>query len=106
MSLKILHKVGNFLKLVLNTSADQVKALFYTLTPLQTAAVCEIIFNIQKLPLTRRVVKELLKRKVLFKKLADKEISIKQKLAIIQNHYKQVQHTLLLVKRELLSLLE
>ena len=106
MSLKTLRKIGDFLKLLLNTTKEQVKALFYTLTPLQTAALCEILFNIQKLPVTGRVIKELKKRKILFRKLSDKEVSLKKKLAIIQNHYKQVQAILELVKRELLSMLE
>ena len=102
----LLQKVGNFLRLLLNTSKQQIKGLFYTLTPLQTAAVCEIIFNIQKLPLSSRVIKELRKRKVLFKMLTDKTVTHRRKLKLIQSHYKQVQATLQLMKNELLSMLE
>lgn len=104
--MRVLRKVGDFLKLLLNTTKKQVRALFYTLTPLQTAALCEILFNLQKLPLTARVVRELKKRKYLIKKLTDKYTSIGSKLELIQTHYRQVQHTLELVKKELLSMLE
>ena len=104
--MKTLKKVADFLKLLLTTSKQQIRALFYTLTPLQTAALCEIIFNIQKLPLSARIVKEIQKRKFLFKKLSDSTISQQRKLALIQTHYRQVQSVLELVKRELLSMLE
>lgn len=103
---KTLQKVANFLKLLLSTTKDQAKALFYTLTPVQTLALCEILFNIQKHPLTARVAKELQKRKYLIKKLTDKNTSVSRKLTLIQNHYRQIQHTLELVKKELLEILE
>ena len=103
---KVLKKVGDFLKLLLNTTKQQSKALFYTLTPTQTLAICEILFNIQKLPLTSRVVKEIRKRKYLFKKLSETTISVNRKLDLIQTHYMQILNTLQLVKVELLELLE
>ncbi len=106
MSLPLVRKAGNFLKLLLNTTKDQVRALFYTLTPLQTAALCEILFNLQKLPLASRIVKELRKRKFLINKLTDNKLSTRKKLALLQTHYRQVQLTLELVKKDLLSLLE
>lgn len=106
MSLQTLKKVSSFLKLLLNTTKDQTKALFYTLTPLQVAAICEIIFNLEHLPLPARVVREIAKRKHLFVKLIDKKTSAKRKLELLQNHYKQIQNTLNLLKRELLELLE
>ena len=106
MSLSTIRKVSNFLHLLLTTSKEQIKGLFYTLTTLQTTALCEIIFNIQRLPLTSRVVKEFKKRKVLFNKLTDKSINLRRKLELIQTHYRQIQATLQLIKHELLSMLE
>jgi hypothetical protein len=106
MSLQKLQKAGDFLKLLLNTTKQQVRALFYTLTPIQTAALCEILFNIQRLPLTTRVLKELKKRKFLLSKLTNKTLPYQKKLELIQTHYRQIQNTLELIKKELLSLLE
>ena len=103
---KTLKKVSDFLKLLLNTTKQQVKALFYTLTPLQTTAICEIIFNLQKLPLTKRVLKELEKRRPLLRKLSDNSLSISRRLALIQTHYRQVQQTLQLIKNELVNLVQ
>ena len=80
---KLLRKVSDFLKLLLETSKEQAKALFYTITPAQTSAICEILFNIQKLPLNRRVTKELQKRKHLLKKLGSTAASVRSKLALI-----------------------
>ena len=106
MTLRSLKKVGDFLKLLLTTTKEQVRALFYTLTQLQTAALCEIFFNIQNLPLASKVVKEIRKRKFLIRKLTDQTVSQRAKLAVIQNHYRQIQSILDLIKKELLSLLE
>ena len=103
---KAIKKVGEFLKLLLNTTTNQARALLYTLTPIQTLAICEIAFDLQKLPLTKKVLKELKKRKYLFKKLSDKNLSIKEKISLIQSHHRQVQATLQLVNREILSILE
>ena len=102
----ILRKVADFLKLLLETSKQQARALVYTLTPLQAAAICEILFNLKKLPLTSRVVKELRKRKLLITRLTDKNVSVKRKLALIQDHYRQILATLQLIKSDLLSMLE
>ena len=101
-----LRKIANFLHLLLTTSKQQIKALFYTLIPLQTTGLCEIIFNLRKLPLTANVVRELKKRKSLFNKLVDKTITVRIKLELIQTHYRQIQATLQLVKKELISMLE
>lgn len=106
MMSKTLQKVADFIKLLLNTTKEQCKALIYTLTPLQTAAICEILFNIHKLPLTQRVLRELKKRRILFNKLVDKSVSVRRKLALIQNHYKQILPTLQLIRTQLLTLLE
>ena len=101
-----LKKVSSFLQLLLSTTKQQVRALFYTLSPIQTAAICEILFNIQNLPVTQRVLQEIKKRRFLLGKLSDKNISIQRKVGLIQTHYKQVQEILLLIKAELSSLLE
>lgn len=106
MALSALKKVGDFLKLLLNTTKQQVRALFYTLTPIQTAALCEILVYLRKLPLTARVIKEVQKRKYLIKKLTDKHTTVRVKLELIQKHYRQIYRTLDLIKRELLSMLE
>ena len=103
---KTIKKVSDFLKLLLTTTKEQVRALFYTLTPIQTLAICEIALNIQKLPLSKKLLKELQKRKYLFKKLSDRNLTIKAKITLIQTHYRLVQTALQLVKREILSLLE
>ena len=103
---KTLLKVADFLRLLFNTTKQQIRALFYTLTPIQTAALCEILFNLPKLPLTTKVVKELQNRKFLYKKLTDATISHQKKLTLIQTHYRQIQGTLELVKSELLSMLQ
>jgi hypothetical protein len=103
---KTIRKVADFLKLLLSTTKEQARALFYTLTPIQTLAICEIAFNIQKLPVTRKVLKELQKRKYLFKKLGDKTLGVQKKIILIQTHYRQVRATLQLIKAEILSLLE
>ena len=100
---KTIKKVSDFLKLLLTTTKEQV---FYTLTPIQTLAICEIALNIQKLPLSKKLLKELQKRKYLFKKLSDRNLTIKAKITLIQTHYRLVQTALQLVKREILSLLE
>ena len=102
----LIQKVRDFLKLLLNTTKNQARALLYTLSPIQTAALCEIFFNIHKLPLTKQVIRELQKRKFLFKTLGDKSVTIQRKLALIQSHYKQVQSTLQLIKTEILSILD
>ena len=106
MSFKNLHKVADFLKLLLTTTKQQIRALFYTITPIQTAALCEILFNLRRLPLTGTVIKELKKRKFIYSKLVDATLSHQKKLALIQTHYRQIQNTLELVKSELLSMLE
>ena len=106
MSIRAIEKVGNFLKLLLNTTQKQARALFYTLTPIQTAALCEIFFNLPKLPLASNVLRELGKRKFLIKKLTDKHTKTRDKLELIQRHYRQIYHTLELIKQELLSVLE
>ena len=103
---KNIRKVGNFLKLLLNTTKEQAKALFYTLTPVQTLVICEIIFNIQHLPIARKVVREIQKRSSLFNKLGNKTLSARNKLALIQTHYKQVQSILQLIKSDVISMLE
>ena len=101
-----LRKSRDFLKLLLSTTKDQARALFHTLTPIQTLAICEIAINIQNLPLTKKIVRELQKRKFLFKWLGDKSIKVQNKLELIQTHYRQVQSSLLLIKNQILSLLE
>ena len=106
MSLQNLKKVSSFLKLLLSTTKDQVRALFYTLTPIQTAALVEIIYNLEHLPLPPRVTREIKKRKHLFDKLISKRTTAKKKLELIQTHYRQLQNTLNLLKREILGLLD
>ena len=101
-----IQKVGNFLKLLLNTTKEQSRALIYTLTPDQTRALCEIIFNLDKLPLTDKLSKELKKRKILFQRLSDKKLSLPKRLALIQTHYRQIRSTLEIVKSDVLALLE
>ena len=103
---KAIQKVGSFLKLLLNTTQKQVRALFHSLNPAQTFAICEILFNIQKLPVSARVLKEVKKRKHLFKRLSDKSIKLEKRLSLIQTHYRQIQAILLLVKREILGIVE
>ncbi len=103
---KVIHKVADFLRLLLNTTKKQVRALFYTLSPAQIFAICEILFNIQKLPLPGRILSELKKRRGLFRKLSDKTLSLEKKLTLIETHYRQIYTTLLLVKKEILRLLE
>ena len=104
MSITI-QKVADFLRLLLNTTKTQVRALFYTLTPVQTAALCEILYNIHKLPLTKQVLKELRKRSALIKKLTSKDTSLHKKLALVQKHYRLIHSTLDLIKKEILSIL-
>ena len=101
-----IRKVSNFLKLLLHTTKEQAKALFYTLTPVQTLVICEIVFNIQHLSIARKAVSEIQKRSSLFNKLGDKTLSTRNKLALIQTHYKQVQSILQLIKSDVISLLE
>ena len=105
MSMTI-KKVSDFLKLLLTTTKDQARALFYTLTPIQTLAICEIALNIHKFPISKKILKELQKRKYLFRRLSDRSLSVKAKITLIQSQYKQVQTSLQLIKREILSLLE
>ena len=103
MSLK---KAGQFIHLLLTTSKEQSKALLHTLTPSQTRAICEIFFNLQHLRLATSVNKELLKRRRVIRKLIDKSVSPRTKNILIQNHHKQVLTSLLLVKKDLLKLVQ
>lgn len=102
----ILNSLGTFVKLLLTTSQDQVKAIFNTLTPLQSAVISEIIYNIGTLPVTSRVVKLLRKHKLLFRKLSDKTVPTHRKVFLIQKHYKEVQNLLSLLKSDILNILE
>jgi hypothetical protein len=103
---KTLKRVSPFLTLLLSTTKDQAKALLYTLTPDQVHALQEIAQNLLHLPLSPNIKAVVKKRNLILRKLADKSIKIKQKIALIENHQRQIYHTLLLVKTQLKSLIE
>ena len=102
---KTLKRVGTFLTLLLSTSKDQVKALLYTLTPEQASALCEIAYNLLHIPLPPQIRQTVNKRSSLLKKLGDKTIKLNKRIDLIENHQRQFIHTLLLVKKDLLTLL-
>lgn len=102
----VLGVLGNFVKLLLSTSQDQVKAIFNTLTPLQTAVISEIIFNIGRLPVTSKVIKLLGRHKFLFRKLSDPSLPIQRKVKIIRRHYKEVRDLLNAIKADLLNIVD
>lgn len=103
---KNLERVSTFLRLLLNTTKDQGKALLFTLTEHQAIALCEIADNLLHLPLSSEAQKIVRKRVKLFKRLSDKKLSLKKKIISIENHQRQFLHTLSLVKIPLLKLLK
>ncbi len=105
MGLIELKKERYFLHLLFTTSKNQVQALFYTLTPQQAKALCEIIYNLNKLPVPPTTTHLLLMQRKLIKQLTDKKLSLNRKLHLLQNHYRQVYEVLLSVDKKILRLL-
>ncbi len=106
MSLSNLRKEADFLRLLLKTTPLQVKALFYTLTPRQTLVLCEILYNLSKLPLPRKARALLGKRRNLVKKLIAPTLSSKKKLNLLWAHYRQLHPLLSSVAKKIMVLTE
>ena len=95
----------HFINLFLNTSKQQQKALFETITNNQILVVSEICYNLLKLELngeTQQIVK---KRKKILQKISNHKLTIKNKKKLIVKHYKQLNVILLTVKDKLLELI-
>ena len=94
-----------FIILFLETSKQQRRVLFDTLTNTQILVITEICYNLLKLELTDSIQQVIKKRKKILQKLTNSRYKIKTKKTIIVKHYKQISEILLLVKEQLLQLI-
>ena len=99
----ILNK--HFIFLFLNTSKQQQKVLFETLTNNQILVVSEICYNLLKLDLDDKTQQIVKKRKKILQKISNHKLTLKNKKKIIIKHYKQLNDILLFIKDKLLELI-
>lgn len=104
---KLLLKNKCFLHLLYTTEPTQQKALLKTITIRQVSVIGEIFFNLlHNVRLTTKQRSVINLRRRVLSKIANGDIPIKLRRNYIDNHPRIVLQTLLLVKSELLDLLE
>ena len=101
-----LKKVNNFLHLLLTTTPLQAISLILTATDEQLIAISEIAFNLLQLPLKGKEKENIEKRHKILKKIANKNITAKNKQLLIQRHRKIILNLFLFFKQKLLNLLK
>lgn len=94
-----------FIKLLLDTTNEQSRALFQSITNKQILVISEICFNLLLISVDKSTQLIIKKRKKILEKLSNKKISLLNKKRIIKKHYIQLRHTLLHIKDKLLELL-
>ena len=94
-----------FIKLLLDTTNEQSRALFQSITNKQIQVISEICFNLLLISVDKSTQLIIKKRKKILEKLSNKKISLLNKKRIIKKHYIQLRHTLLHIKDKLLELL-
>jgi hypothetical protein len=100
-----LYKEKVFIKLLINTTSEQARALLYTITDQQSLAISEILYNLPQLPLSTAVQKLLSKRKRVIAKIGNKKTKIRTRKLLIRKHMNQILSTILAVKKELTELI-
>lgn len=101
----ILLENSIFIKLLLDTSKEQVRVLLQSITNRQILAISEICYNLLTITLDKTTKLLIKKRQKILKKLSNKKISLMNKRKLIRKHYIQLSHTLLHVKDKLLTVL-
>ena len=80
----------DFISLLLRTHKQQGKALLYTLDRDQVSVICEILYNLSTLPLSKKEKNFVLKRKSLLNKVTDKKFGWTKKRNSLEKHYNQI----------------
>ena len=93
------------MKLFFSTNIAQQNALVQTITLEQTEGLAEIIYNLLKLPVPKKTVSLLEKRKRIINKIINKKISLKKRQQIFQKYYRLFIQVLLSVKLHLENIL-
>ena len=101
-----LTKNRDFVNLLLNGEPKQAKALLNTISRPQTEALIEILFNIYNIA-SKKVDKDIVhKRRLTFRKLLNKRVSLRRKTKLISKHKQQISKTLSHFKGILLTLIK
>ena len=100
-----LNEHSYFIKLLLETSKQQARALLETVTNKQVIVISEICLNLLTIPLDKETASIINRRKQILKKLSNSKLTVKIKRRLIATHYRQISHTLLHIKNQLLDLL-
>ena len=93
-----------FLKLFLNTTKAQQKALLYTLTDTQVRVLKEIIYNLRNFKLPRKPTKTIKRRAIV--RLSKSTTSLTQARKLVKKNFKDIIDIFVSVKDELAELLK
>ena len=96
---------GDFLRTLLKGSLLQAEAVLVTATNKQVDCVGEIIYNLRRLPLSKKSKAIVVKYKKILEVVSDLGLKVKNRLVIIQKYTNKNLSVLMSVKNRLLSLL-
>ena len=94
----------DFLKLLLNTDKQQIKALLFSISTKQIKAITEIFYNALTLNLPKKIENIVKRNKTLYKKLATK-LAINSKKQLIKKYFRKIILFLLAMKPIILPLI-
>ena len=97
--------MGDYLRLLLNTTVEQARSLLLSATSKQAEALCEIAHNLLRSTIPSKLTKIAAKYKTLLQKLGKKTGSIKSKIKLVKKHFRQVLNILISIKESLMKLI-